>query len=83
MPSAPARERVIGAMTRCRCVSRYGVGYDNVDTASLKARGIALEVTAGEFADLDGKALGEAITAERVRRLEELKRDSGSRRTPG
>jgi D-3-phosphoglycerate dehydrogenase len=29
-------------MGRCRCVSRYGVGYDNVDTAALKQKGIPL-----------------------------------------
>ncbi|HUT58480.1 MAG TPA: C-terminal binding protein [Phycisphaerae bacterium] len=39
---APITAKVVGAMTRCKCVSRYGVGYDNVDTAALKAKGIYL-----------------------------------------
>jgi D-3-phosphoglycerate dehydrogenase len=39
---APITARVIGAMTRCRCISRYGVGYDNVDVEALKGTGIAL-----------------------------------------
>jgi D-3-phosphoglycerate dehydrogenase len=33
---APITAKVVGAMRRCRCVSRYGVGYDNVDTAALR-----------------------------------------------
>ncbi len=39
---APITEKVISAMNKCKCVSRYGVGYDNVDTAALKAKGIYL-----------------------------------------
>ena len=39
---APITARVIGAMKKCKCVSRYGVGYDNVDTAALKAKGVFL-----------------------------------------
>lgn len=39
---APITAKVVAAMTRCRCVSRYGVGYDNVDTAALKERNIVL-----------------------------------------
>jgi len=39
---APITEKIIAAMTRCKCVSRYGVGYDNVDTAALKAKAIYL-----------------------------------------
>ena len=39
---APVTAKVINAMTRCKCVSRYGVGYDNVDTAALKKKGIYL-----------------------------------------
>lgn len=39
---APITEKVISAMNRCKCVSRYGVGYDNVDTAALAAKGIYL-----------------------------------------
>jgi D-3-phosphoglycerate dehydrogenase / 2-oxoglutarate reductase len=39
---APITGRVIAAMRKCRCVSRYGVGYDNVDTAALRERRIFL-----------------------------------------
>ncbi len=39
---APVTAKVVAALERCRCVSRYGVGYDNVAAAALKARGIAL-----------------------------------------
>ncbi len=39
---APVTEKVASAMTKCKCVSRYGVGYDNVDAAALKAKGIYL-----------------------------------------
>ncbi len=39
---APITKKVISAMNKCKCVSRYGVGYDNVDTAALKAKGIYL-----------------------------------------
>ena len=39
---APITADVIAAMDKCKCVSRYGVGYDNVDTASLKAKGVPL-----------------------------------------
>ncbi|MFH1615782.1 MAG: C-terminal binding protein [Planctomycetota bacterium] len=39
---APITSKVIAAMNKCRCVSRYGVGYDNVDTAALKAKEIYL-----------------------------------------
>lgn len=34
--------KVIAAMDKCKCVSRYGVGYDNVDTEALKAKGVYL-----------------------------------------
>ncbi len=39
---APVTAGVIGAMTRCKCISRYGVGYDNVDIEALKGSGIIL-----------------------------------------
>ena len=39
---APITTKVISAMNKCKCVSRYGVGYDNVDTKALKAKGIYL-----------------------------------------
>jgi len=39
---APITAKVIEAMDKCKCVSRYGVGYDNVDTDAIKAKGIFL-----------------------------------------
>jgi D-3-phosphoglycerate dehydrogenase / 2-oxoglutarate reductase len=39
---APVTAKVIGAMTRCKCISRYGVGYDNVDVEALKGTDIIL-----------------------------------------
>ena len=33
---------VIGMLDRCRVISRYGVGYDNVDVDAASARGIAV-----------------------------------------
>lgn len=39
---APITAKVIAAMKRCKCISRYGVGYDNVDVAALKGTGIYL-----------------------------------------
>ena len=39
---APITAKVIGNMTKCKCVSRYGVGYDNVDTDALKEKGVFL-----------------------------------------
>jgi tRNA nucleotidyltransferase (CCA-adding enzyme) len=46
-----------------------------------QAREIALEVTAGMFPGVEGKALGEAIAGERVQRLDELRATTGSSRT--
>ncbi|MBN2302594.1 MAG: C-terminal binding protein [Lentisphaerae bacterium] len=34
--------KIIGAMTRCKCVSRYGIGYDNVNVDALNQKGIML-----------------------------------------
>jgi D-3-phosphoglycerate dehydrogenase / 2-oxoglutarate reductase len=39
---APITAKVVAAMKKCKCVSRYGVGYDNVDASALKAKGIFL-----------------------------------------
>jgi len=36
----PMPARVISALPRCRVLSRYGVGYDNVDVAAATAKGI-------------------------------------------
>src|SRR5580693_3097562 len=37
---APVTAAAIAAMTRCRVISRYGVGYDSVDVAAATGRGI-------------------------------------------
>jgi len=39
---SPITKKVIEAMDKCKCVSRYGVGYDNVDAEALKEKGIFL-----------------------------------------
>jgi len=36
----PMPARVISSLPRCRVLSRYGVGYDNVDVAAATAKGI-------------------------------------------
>lgn len=38
--SAPVGAAAMGAMPRCRVISRYGVGVDNVDVVEATARGI-------------------------------------------
>ncbi len=37
---APLTANIINGLARCRVISRYGVGYDNVDIAAATARGI-------------------------------------------
>jgi len=37
---APITANVIASMQKCKCVSRYGVGYDNIDVDALMASGI-------------------------------------------
>jgi D-3-phosphoglycerate dehydrogenase len=37
---APMTARVIRNLTRCRVISRYGIGYDNVDVLAAEERGI-------------------------------------------
>ena len=32
---APITAKIISAMKKCKCISRYGAGYDNVDTDAL------------------------------------------------
>lgn len=36
----PVTARIIAALGRCRVLSRYGVGFDNVDVAAATAKGI-------------------------------------------
>lgn len=37
---APVNAAAIAALTRCKVIVRYGIGYDNVDAAAARARGI-------------------------------------------
>jgi D-3-phosphoglycerate dehydrogenase len=37
---APMTERVIQTLDRCRVISRYGIGYDNVDIRAAEKKGI-------------------------------------------
>lgn len=39
---APVNATAISAMQRCRVISRYGVGIDNIDAKAAAARGIAV-----------------------------------------
>ena len=39
---APVTDRVIGQMTRCRIIARYGIGVDNVDLGAATAKGIVV-----------------------------------------
>lgn len=39
---SPITAKVVQAMDKCKCVARYGVGYDNVDAEALKKKGIFL-----------------------------------------
>ncbi|HEU5318095.1 MAG TPA: NAD(P)-dependent oxidoreductase, partial [Chloroflexota bacterium] len=43
----PLTRAVIETLTRCRIICNYGAGYDNVDAAAAKERGIAVAATAG------------------------------------
>ncbi|MBE0645754.1 MAG: D-glycerate dehydrogenase [Bacteroidetes bacterium] len=45
--SDPVDADVIAASTRLRCISSYAVGYNNIDIAAAKARGIAVTNTPG------------------------------------
>lgn len=37
---APLNAEVVGAMNQAKAIVRYGIGYDNVDTAAARERGI-------------------------------------------
>lgn len=39
---APIDSRLLESMPRCRVAATYGVGYDNIDVAAARARGIAV-----------------------------------------
>ena len=72
-------ERFEAFLLACEADSRGRLGFEDRDYPQTdylrRALTIAREVTAAEFAGqgLEGKALGEAINAERVRRLEQLR----------
>lgn len=44
---APMGASAIAALKRCKVISRYGVGLDNVDLAAAAARGIAVRAVPG------------------------------------
>jgi len=55
---APMTGEVIAAMERCRVISRYGVGYDNVDVEAATAHGIWVANVPGYCAeDVSDQAL--------------------------
>ncbi|RPI18255.1 MAG: C-terminal binding protein, partial [Acidobacteria bacterium] len=39
---APITGNIIRSMRRCKCISRYGVGYDNIDVRAAREKGIHL-----------------------------------------
>jgi D-3-phosphoglycerate dehydrogenase / 2-oxoglutarate reductase len=43
---APITSEVIGTLTRCRMLMRYGTGYDNIDVEAATRAGIAVAVNA-------------------------------------
>lgn len=40
LDQAPMTAKAIAALKRCKCINRYGVGYDNVDVPAATAAGI-------------------------------------------
>ena len=65
---APINEKIVSAMTKCKCVSRYGVGYDNVDTAALKAKQIYL-ANVPDYCEEDVSDHAFALLADCVRKI--------------
>lgn len=43
-PNEPYSARVIASLTRCRIISRLGVGYDNIDVTAATRMGIAVAI---------------------------------------
>ncbi len=63
---APITKRVIDAMNKCRVISRYGVGYDNVDVEAATDRGIwVARVPDYSFEDVSDHALALLLGAVR------------------
>lgn len=44
---APVTEAVVGSLTRCRLISRYGIGLDMIDVDAASRRGIAVANVSG------------------------------------
>ncbi len=47
----PVTERVLAAAPRLKVISKHGVGYENIDLAAAKARGIAVAIAGGSIAE--------------------------------
>ena len=43
-PNEPYTRRVIEALARCRIISRFGIGYDNIDIAAATRHGICVAI---------------------------------------
>ena len=54
----PMGKRIIDSLSRCRVISRYGVGYDNVDVEAATRKGIwVARVTDYAYEDVSDQAL--------------------------
>jgi D-3-phosphoglycerate dehydrogenase / 2-oxoglutarate reductase len=40
----PFTARAIGALERCRVISRLGIGFDNIDVAAARAKGVVISI---------------------------------------
>jgi ribulose-phosphate 3-epimerase len=47
----PVTERVLAAAPRLKVISKHGVGYENIDLAAAKARGIPVALAGGAIAN--------------------------------
>lgn len=65
---APVTAAVIKGMEKCKCISRYGVGYDNIDIDALKQTDIMLANVPGYCAeDVSDHAM--ALLLDSVRKI--------------
>jgi glyoxylate reductase len=51
MLTDPVNKKVIGSMKRCRVISTYAVGYNNIDVAAASEKGITVTNTPGVLTD--------------------------------
>jgi D-3-phosphoglycerate dehydrogenase len=51
---APVGARVVGALTRCRVIARYGTGVDTVDVAAASRRAILVTNVPGAWCEDEG-----------------------------